>query len=335
MRTTLAAATLSMVCALAPAAQAGTTGPVQAPSSITMGTPTAQRVKAGAKVTVTGQVVGGTDRTVVAELRTAAGWMRLYPTHATTDMTGAYTLRVPTDWFYRGAIRTSVLPTDAFAGASSSTTAAMAVRPAYTPQGRATDWTLLTRGARWNPCQVTTYVVNTAAAPPHALSWVKQAFLRLHQATGLRFAYAGSTTAIPYRSDGNGSQYGDAPITIAWSTERLVSALLGTSIGYGGNSSTGDAIVQGGVVLDRAAHLTGGFGKGATWGTLILHELGHVMGLNHAQGAVEVMHSGVTSQSRGRYQAGDLTGLRKLGALGGCTTQQSLRQREQSVASGR
>ena len=30
------------------------------------------------------------------------------------------------------------------------------------------------------------------------------------------------------------------------------------------------------------------------------------------------MHSGITDRSRGSYQAGDLTGLRKLGAGAGC-----------------
>ena len=91
-------------------------------------------------------------------------------------------------------------------------------------------------------------------------------------------------------------------------------------VGLGGFAWQGRAIVHGLVSFDKDARLRDSFGLGQTWGTLMLHEIGHALGLAHADGREQVMHSGINARSRGSYQAGDLTGLRREGALGGCLT---------------
>lgn len=73
-----------------------------------------------------------------------------------------------------------------------------------------------------------------------------------------------------------------------------------------------------GVTLERNSRLKPGFGAGQTWGVLLLHELGHAMGMDHARDGKQVMAPSISPRSLADYQAGDLTGLRKVGAMGGC-----------------
>jgi len=50
---------------------------------------------------------------------------------------------------------------------------------------------------------------------------------------------------------------------------------------------------------------------------LYLHELGHVMGLDHVESVMEIMHTPFVV-SLTSYQPGDLTGLKKFGIGAGC-----------------
>jgi hypothetical protein len=293
---------------------------VKDPSTITLTGPGTSTVSVGKAVTVSGRVGGLTParRTVRLELDTRRGWMGLAT--ATTRSTGEYTMHVPTDWYYAGTLRTRVLATDTDAAAVAPRTFPLQVRPTYRPGGHASQWNLLSGDSRvrWNPCRTITYRVNLTGAPPHMLTQVKQAFAQVHAATGLTFAYDGATTAIPYRTDG-GRRRSGADLTLGFGSERQVRDLRGWTIGLGGwMHASGNEIQEGAVVLDRDARLRSGFGRGATWGSLLLHEIGHAMNLGHALERNEVMHSGLGSFSPGHYQAGDLNGLARMGAMGGC-----------------
>lgn len=290
-------------------------------STVTLTEPGDTAVAAGRALTASG-TVGGLDpagRTVRLELDTRHGWMGVGT--ATTDATGRYAVAVPTDWYYSGALRATVLGTDTDAAATSTHTFTMRVRPDYTPGGHADQWNAFpgVEHYRWDPCRSYTYKVNLAGAPERALAQVRQAFAQVHAATGLTFVYDGDTSAIPYRTDGRGRKRSGADLTLAFAGDRQVRGLSGNVIGLGGWLNGYDnAIQEGAAVLDRTAHLRSGFGKGATWGSLLLHELGHAMNLDHAAERNEVMHSGLGDFSPGSYQAGDLTGLSRLGAMGGC-----------------
>jgi len=84
------------------------------------------------------------------------------------------------------------------------------------------------------------------------------------------------------------------------------------------------AIVRGYVVINSAynSKLRAGFGDGtvkATYrGELLLHELGHVMGLNHAQSSTQIMYPLLLARTRAAYGSGDLAGLARLGRATGC-----------------
>jgi hypothetical protein len=81
--------------------------------------------------------------------------------------------------------------------------------------------------------------------------------------------------------------------------------------------------VTGEAVIDSAN--TGGypanFGPGSTLGELLLHEIGHVVGLGHTTDATQIMFPTLLPEAaNATYGAGDLTGLSHLGSAAGCLT---------------
>jgi hypothetical protein len=55
----------------------------------------------------------------------------------------------------------------------------------------------------------------------------------------------------------------------------------------------------------------------------MVHELGHVAGLDHVQDRGQVMYPSISSQSPDGYGAGDRSGLAELGAQAGCLREAS------------
>lgn len=205
---------------------------------------------------------------------------------------------------------------------------------------RVVDGTVLT--LRWDPCQASvTYRVNprsaasTAAGRAAAVADVRGAFTRLGKATGITFRYLGTTTLVPSTSSWS-EQLGDAEIVVAWVDQRTTrTTLLGRS-GAGYVAGTGGyayktwtwpsdappraAIGRGYVVLNAADNTAfrAGFGSGTTRGQLLLHELGHVVGLRHVGLSSQLMYPVLVPRSDSAYRSGDLAGLRRLGRASGC-----------------
>jgi hypothetical protein len=204
-------------------------------------------------------------------------------------------------------------------------------------RGSASSYSLHRSGGhviRWNPCRAIHYRVNVAHAPKGALRDVKTAVWRASRATGLRFIYDGSTTRIPQRSYAARLDPTKArpSMVVAWAapgTGTGHSNLLGSNpseVGVGGyraySWSRGSTvhrlrILAGFVVLSTKSNgLKGGFGTGPNRGGLLLHEIGHAVGLGHVQDKLQIMYPVLTKY--GSYGTGDLAGLRKVGHLGGC-----------------
>lgn len=187
---------------------------------------------------------------------------------------------------------------------------------------------------RWNPCQTITYKVNVTALPralrPVVLAEVRTAVGRLAAASGLKFGYRGTTSEVP-RSSSLERQSAEIVIAVTLPS-RTDFPLGGKTLGYGGRSwywwwSTsgsrtvyGAAITRGFVVLDaaRLRSLPVGFGRGAHRGNLMLHELGHAVGLDHAGSRAMLMYPELAVGAPDGYAAGDRAGLRRLGRAAGC-----------------
>lgn len=178
--------------------------------------------------------------------------------------------------------------------------------------------------ARWDPCQDIDYRINPQRMWPGGASDVRDALKAVSQASGLKFTYRGRSSFIPYRNHGLlGSFPGNADLVIAWSTPTQVPGLGGSTVGIGGSMigsmSTSQAErYDGGVVLDGVQRL--GRTQAQTHRyrmLLLLHELGHAIGLDHVNDRHQVMYPQILNIPA-RYAAGDLRGLAKLGAGGGC-----------------
>jgi len=184
---------------------------------------------------------------------------------------------------------------------------------------------------RYDPCQPIHYVTNLAAAPATAAGDVAGAIRRVAAATGMDFVNDGPTTEVPTRQRAayQPDRYGDrwAPVVIAWvhggQTDLLAPSY---ALGDGGSTwaeaaGTSHAVdVTGDVVInaDATRSMSPGFGAGKTMGRLLLHELGHVVGLGHVSDQTQVMYPDLLAARSADYGSGDLAGLAHLGRQAGC-----------------
>lgn len=179
----------------------------------------------------------------------------------------------------------------------------------------------------YDPCRPIHYVVNRTHQPAQGARLVTDAVAALSAATGLRFV-ADGTTKEPASFDRDAYQpdrYGDrwAPLLIAWPTGAEQPDFVGNNIGEAGSQyvyvNGGPRVYVTGVALfdsdwfARTLTEPRGYARAES---VLLHELGHVVGLGHVTDQSQIMFA-METPSVTRYAAGDLAGLAKLGA-GAC-----------------
>jgi hypothetical protein len=151
---------------------------------------------------------------------------------------------------------------------------------------------------RWNPCGTTLRVGWTAAAAPYAWTFV-QAVLKLSAATGLRFTFVGGASAdIELARQPLNGPWGSTDVTATWNASRTMRYIRHATIS---------------VSTQRPSNP--GWTGYAAIGPLLLHELGHSVGLNHVYATNEVMNPDSRLVT---YGPGDREGLWHLGAHAGC-----------------
>jgi hypothetical protein len=178
------------------------------------------------------------------------------------------------------------------------------------------------RPVAFDPCRPVHYVVNRTGEPPDGQALVAAAITRLQQATGLEFVADGQTDEPPskeratYQPD-RYSRKRWAPVLIAWSDEQAFPSLAGYVAGVGSAAATttdsGDlAYVSGQVVLDRQQLDPALLPDRTEAKAIILHELGHLVGLDHTADQTQLMFSEAQFSVQD-YADGDLHGLAELG----------------------
>jgi hypothetical protein len=157
--------------------------------------------------------------------------------------------------------------------------------------------------SRWDPCdgpiryQIFHQPGTTLAQAE--ISAVAVAVSKARAATGYTFQYAGLTTSEVFGAD------------------------IDAQIGYFDNFGDPDVLGQGGALIGDRLEITKGYAdvrRGLSPEVrmdALLHEIGHMLGLDHPEDANQLMWGFIT-QFRDNYQRGDLEGLRLVGATMPC-----------------
>jgi hypothetical protein len=177
---------------------------------------------------------------------------------------------------------------------------------------------------RFDPCRAIHYVYNASGQPAGLGSLIQESVDSVSAATGLEFVYDGQTDEVAQfdRRLFQPDRYGEgfAPVIIGWSNEATTPDLAGSTTGLGGSNSVTGAygdqrfLQAGTVVLDTTdiAGLLATTQGRALARAVIIHEIGHVVGLAHVADPTELMNASNTSLTT--WGPGDLKGLAILGA---------------------
>ena len=176
--------------------------------------------------------------------------------------------------------------------------------------------------AAYSPCKAIHVVINDELAPAGAGRTVETALAEVGEITGLKFIVDGSASEQP---QDDSTREKDQPALIAWTTPDQIPGLTGRVAGLGGSTVTIDPrthrayLISGQVALD-APQLTQVLQRPsgpAEVHAIVLHELGHLVGLDHVNDPSQLMYRenvGVLD-----FQDGDRRGLALLGS-GACVS---------------
>ena len=178
---------------------------------------------------------------------------------------------------------------------------------------------------RWDPCSPIRWVFDPSGAPEDAREVISLAMARISDASGLTFEYGGMTSETPSRErsllSADGQQW--APVLVAWvpggSTDLpLGDAERGVTVPVAVRDGGPRVFVTGQVLFNSDKQLLPGFeDRHASWGAVVLHELVHLVGLDHVDDPRQLMHP-TPGFGPVELGAGDLAGLAAVGAGNGC-----------------
>lgn len=175
----------------------------------------------------------------------------------------------------------------------------------------------------YDPCAPIHLVVDPRTVVDGGSRLLDEALDRVGEATGLRFVVDG-TTDEPARDDGAvmAPDGGWLPVTVSWSDPKASPDLAGDVAGYAGSATVERDgrrwFVTGSVVLDgpQLADILDGRRGRASVRSVIMHELAHLVGLDHVDAPGQLMQPEGDDALTG-WGAGDLSGLAAVGT-GSC-----------------
>lgn len=171
----------------------------------------------------------------------------------------------------------------------------------------------------YDPCRRITYAIREELAPPGSDKIVEEALREVSRVTGLVFV----RRAHPPREwtyDWVDTSYGRSPVIIDWTNPQAVPGLRGEEAGLGRSLYMTDGptaerfYVTGAVALDtpQLETLLAGPNGAARVRAVVMHQLGHVVGLDDVDDKDELMHG--PGSTRLTFGPGDREGLAALGS---------------------
>lgn len=171
----------------------------------------------------------------------------------------------------------------------------------------------------YDPCVPIHVVVDARTIVDGGMKLLDEALDEVSEASGLRFVVDGLTErAAPEDGTVTGPDGGWLPVTVSWSDPKASPQLKGDVAGYAGSASVERDghrwFVTGSVVLDGPqldSILESRRGR-ASARSVIMHEVGHLIGLDHVDAPGQLMQPTGDETITG-WGNGDLTGLEAVG----------------------
>jgi hypothetical protein len=178
---------------------------------------------------------------------------------------------------------------------------------------------------QWLACRPIAFMIDPAGEPAGMTPVIRRVMRDIGAQTGVTFTYAGATT---HTFDATWFSHSAPTIYFSFTN---ASATAGQhfawpgEVGVGGpaaawlrtGSSTFEAITYGRVLLYTGFHGARA-GAGATWQSLITHEVGHALDLDHRTSAADAMYPSLTAASPGRFSPAEVTALKAVLQRRGC-----------------
>jgi hypothetical protein len=173
----------------------------------------------------------------------------------------------------------------------------------------------------WQTCAPIEVLVNAGPGGVRAFAEIRNAFDEMSQLTGLQFTLTRADDLVPrsnwVASDQARSLGSPPPVLVGWvdpsETDLLRSGVAGATVANPLRSGSQRSIVSGAIALD--ANQYGSFknrdGDGKTRRNLLLHEIGHLLGLDHVDDRSALMHPVVGERSPDGFALGEASALRR------------------------